>query len=209
LTLSPFEGVIINKHVFILIVLLATMLAVGCTGTNGEKNISRVQASSPQTTQGVSQDLAWKNSFEDNVINVDVSFQNIKTIESNMKIDKENNNPSGVILNEDILNGTRESYVSSVQEAMIENNNYTVSPKYQEAQKEWGLALQDYYDGGKYLVFLMHEHYEYVKGKPYPDSNAPDSEKIKSLFTSGDNHKNRAVALVGSLVEVNTSEKTV
>jgi len=51
--------------------------------------------------------------------------------------------------------------------------------------------------------------YEYVKGKPYPDSNAPDSEKIKSLFTSGDNHKNRAVALVGSLVEVNTSEKTV
>jgi hypothetical protein len=200
LFIQAFEGVIINKHVLILVVLLATMLAVGCTGSNSEKNTSSDQASSPLPAQVGYQDLAWKKSFENTTIGVDVSFQNIKTIEGNIQVSKENNDPSGVILYEGMLNDTKQQYVDYVEVAMAENNRYNVSPKYQEAQKEWGLALQDYYDGGKYYVFLIHENYESVKGKPYPDSSAPDSEKIKSLFTSGDNHKKRALDLAGSLL---------
>ena len=43
------------------------------------------------------------------------------------------------------------------QKALNENNQSTVSPKYQDAQKEWVLALLDSNSAGKYLIMVAND----------------------------------------------------
>lgn len=41
---------------------------------------------------------------------------------------------------------------NNTQKAIKENNNFTLSPKLQGAQKEWGLAMHDYNAAGKLMI---------------------------------------------------------
>jgi len=169
--------------------LLVSMSAVGCIGSNKMKNVSQEQASSPQSILGVYQNLAWKKNFEQNSHKIYVDLQNIQTSEKTVQIDKKSNLTSEVNFDTDLLVSSEQTLVNDAQDALNENNNFTVSPKYQEAQKEWGLALQDYYNGGNYLIIVTNEG---EIGKVNPE----ESKNGQSLLNSAENHKKRAFTLV-------------
>lgn len=172
------------------------MLAIGCAGSGNENNEvshvetpSQIQESSPQPTLAVYQDLEWKKSFEENMHNIDVVRENIKTSAYNVQASLENGEPSMADFYKNLLTENEQYLVDYTQMAMTENNNYTVSSKCLEAQKEWGLALQDYFNGGKYLILISNEAENNTV-------NSDDVSKCKSLLGSGENHEKRAVDLV-------------
>jgi len=180
----------VKRNVYVIMLfLLVSMLVVGCIGSNKMKNVSQEQASSPQSILGVYQDLAWKKNFEQNSHNIDVDLQNIQTSEKTIQIDKKSNLTSEVNFNTDLLVSSEQTLVNDAQDALNESNNFTVSPKYQEAQKEWELALQDYYNGGNYLIIVANEG---EIGKVNPE----ESKNGQSLLNSAENHKKKAFTLV-------------
>lgn len=178
-----------RKVYIILVFLLVSMSAVGCIGSNKVKNVSQEQVSLPNPIPEVYQDLAWKENFEQNSHNIDVDLQNIQTSKNSAQIDNKSNLTSEVNFDTSVLVSSEQTLVDDAQDALNESNNFTVSPKYQEAQKEWGLALQNYSDGGNYLIIVTNEG---EIGKVNPDA----SKDGQSLLNSAENHKKRAFALV-------------
>ncbi|MDR7664844.1 hypothetical protein RG963_03390 [Methanosarcina sp. Z-7115] len=74
------------------------------------------------------------------------------------------------------------------QKAIDENNQFKVSPKLQEAQKEWGLAMQDYNSAGKLMVKAGNEELANIDA-------VADINQYKEYLKTGYNHYNRANTL--------------
>lgn len=74
---------------------------------------------------------------------------------------------------------------NDTQKAIDENNQFKVSPKLQEAQEEWGLAIQDYNSAGKLMVKAGNEELANT------DAVADINQYTKYLKT-GNDHYNRA-----------------
>ncbi len=71
------------------------------------------------------------------------------------------------------------------QKAVDENKQFKVSPKLQEAQKEWGLAMQDYNSAGKLMVKAGNEELANIDA-------AADINQYTEYLKTGNNHYNRA-----------------
>ncbi|OEU42302.1 hypothetical protein BGV40_10180 [Methanosarcina sp. Ant1] len=71
------------------------------------------------------------------------------------------------------------------QKAIDENNQFKVSPKLQEAQKEWGLAIQDYNSAGKLMVKAGNEALANIDA-------VADINQSSEYLKTGNNHYNRA-----------------
>lgn len=127
----------------ILFIFLASMLAVGCTGLKGN-NAS--QTSSPQPTQAVYQDTAWRESIHTYTELLGTDFKNVQIVMDNT------NNSDYTTLATIGQNISDHSHA-----ALTENNQYTVSSQFRDAQKEWGLALEDSNFAGKYLIIVAND----------------------------------------------------
>ena len=78
--------------------------------------------------------------------------------------------------------------VDDTQKAIDENNQFKVSPKLQEAQKEWGLAMQDYNSAGKLMVKADNEALANIDA-------VADINQYTEYLKTGSNHYNRANSL--------------
>jgi hypothetical protein len=74
------------------------------------------------------------------------------------------------------------------QKAITENDQFLVSPKLQEAQKEWGLAMQDYNSAGKLMVKAGNEALANTDA-------TTDIKQYTEYLKSGSNHADRSNAL--------------
>ena len=84
-------------------------------------------------------------------------------------------------LSSDTLTTYGQYLMDDTQTAIEENNQYIVSPKCQDAQKEWELALDDYSFAGKLMTQVAGE----AKNN---DTNGEDVEQALSLIDSGSGH---------------------
>ena len=84
-------------------------------------------------------------------------------------------------LDSDTLTTYGQYLTDDTQMAIEENNQYIVSPKCQDAQKEWELALDDYSFAGKLMTQVAGE----AKNN---DTNGEDVEQALSLIDSGSGH---------------------
>lgn len=73
--------------------------------------------------------------------------------------------------------------IDDTQTAIEENKQYKVSPKYQDAQNEWGLALQDYSSAGEFMVKASEE-------AESNNTNVDDVKQAVLLINSGSGHLN-------------------
>lgn len=73
--------------------------------------------------------------------------------------------------------------IDDTQAAVEENNQYMVSPKCQDTQNEWELALKDYSSAGELMIKASEE-----AGSNNTDGN--DVEQASSLIDSGSGHLN-------------------
>jgi len=151
----------------ILFVLLASMLAVGCTGSSREKTAS----------SGVDQDTSWKESVQKNSALLQTDFENVGTALS------DTNNPDYTT-----LSTTGQNMVDDSQKALTENKQSNVSSKYQDAQKEWVLALEDSNSAGKYLIMVAND------GKS-GNMNIENVNNVTSFSNSATAHLKRTATL--------------
>lgn len=164
-----------KKYVFIiLLILFASMLAVGCTGSNSEKTASQ-ESSTPSKDQAVSQQTSSSaTSQESNTSSKDqtVSQQpsssatyqdaewkaSVQTQYSILKTDFDgmanatNNYQNLNSSNADAIGKYGQKIVDDAQKAIEENDKFTVSSKFQDAQTQWGLALKDCKYAGQFWV---------------------------------------------------------
>ena len=141
------------------------MLAIGCTGSNNEKTAF--------------QDAAWNDSFHNNLALLHTDLNN--SINA-MDLTDDLNDTSFTTAGQNIIDDS--------QNALNENNQFTVSPKLQEAQKEWALGLNDSISYGKCLLNLSNDS----KNNNLTALNE-DVENMESLGSSMSLHMNRAATL--------------
>lgn len=85
--------------------------------------------------------------------------------------------------------------VNHTQKAIEENDQYEVSPKLQEPQKEWKAALQDYNSAGKFLVEGANEAKSGRNG-------LGNFQKAAALSSSGTAHLKKASEALGINVPI-------
>ncbi|WP_048126206.1 hypothetical protein [Methanosarcina lacustris] len=149
----------------ILFVLLASMLTVGCTGSNNEKTAF--------------QDAAWNESFHNNLALLHTDLNN--SINAMDLTDG---------LNDTSFTMAGQNMIDDSQNALNENNQFIVSPKLQEAQKEWVLGLNDSMSLGKCVLNISNDS----KNTNLTALNE-DVEEFQSIASSMSLHMNRAATL--------------
>lgn len=174
-----------------LLILLTSMLALGCTGSNTEKTSSQASGTPSQDQAGsqqpassaANQDAEWKMSVQKQYAILKTDFDGMSNATNNYQ----NLNNS----NADAIAKYGQSIVDDAQRAIDENNKYTVSSKFQDAQTQWGLALQDCKYAGQFWV----QSVEDIK-----NGNTTSANVIKAEASTGSGTYNmqRIVTSLGS-----------
>jgi len=122
---------------FTLFILLFALIGWGFAGLKNDENAS--QSDSPlNTLQSTQQDIAWG-------INVQKNLRILKTDLDGISNATNNSDYTALAV-------YAQQTVNDTQNAIQENDQYTVSPKLQDAQNEWRVALQDYNSAGQFLL---------------------------------------------------------
>jgi len=159
----------LKKYIYIILfVLLASMLAGGCTGLNNEK----------KAPQSAAQDTAWKESFQNNSLLLQTDFGNVGTSINDTK----NTDYTTLAI-------TGQNIIDDSDKAIAENDQYNLSAKYQDAQKEWVLALGDSKSAGKYMIMVADDG---KKG----NVNSENVQKVTSFSNSAQAHIKRTDTLI-------------
>jgi len=190
-----------KKMISILTILILVFLTLGCTGSKTEyqngstgdavqptKTLADKESDSnyvitptptpvvtPTPTQPVYQDIAWLQYVQRYLPLIGTDFTNAGSAANNSDYTT--------------LSIAGQNIVDDTQKALDENNQYNISPKYQDAKNEWTLALKDYNSAGEYLILVADD------GK-IGKTNTENLNKFTSLCSSGTGHLNRVGALI-------------
>lgn len=175
--------------------LLGAFLESGGNKSDTRENSSLIQGvkhsdqAVPFTVKGPanvsSQQFAWAKSTPGAVSAAD--YQDAQWIENVQKHsellgkDIEEVNKTKSNLDSDTLEAYGQYLIEDTKTAIEENKQYIVSPKCQDAQKEWELALNDYSSAGE----LMSQFAGEAKNN---DTDSDDIKQVLSLIDSGSGH---------------------
>ena len=139
----------------VLFIVLASLLAVGCTESNSEEtdteNIeatSQTLETSSQATEDSSQDQdsyqdsEWLAYLQTHMAIIQLDLEGLSSAQGNR---------SGSF-DTKVMIEHGQNLVNDTQTAIEENDKYTVSPKLQETQKYWRMSLQNYNSAGQFTV---------------------------------------------------------
>lgn len=144
------------------------MLAVGCAGLSPTS----------KTPQSDSQDIAWKESVKNNTLLLTSDFESVGTALN----DTTNLDYTSLSVNGQII-------IDDSKKAKEANDQFNVSAKYEDAQKEWVLGLEDAKSSGESMITVAEEG---KKG----NVNAENVQKMSSLISSAKAHITRTGALI-------------
>lgn len=162
---------------FILFILLIVIIVGGFAVSQNGRNASQVQSNSLQNPfKSAYQDIAW-------AANVQKNLKILKTDLDGVSNAANNSNYTALAV-------YAQQTVNDTQNAIQENDQYTVSSKLQDAQKEWRAGLQDYNSAGQFLLQGANE----VKNGTI---GAENLQKARTLSDSGTDHLKRASELAG------------
>ncbi len=172
--------------VLVLLVIFATLLAVGCTGSADEETSSHAEESSVQESPTPEptpepmpvqeyQELEWMASVQKYSAIIGTDFDAIGNAADDSDLTS-----MGIYA---------QYLVDDTQDAIKENDKYTVSPSFEDAQKEWRLGLQNYNSAGQFAVLGANEldNGDYDRGVEYID-------KFATFSNTGSFHLERATA---------------
>jgi len=160
---------------FILFILLVALIGWGFEGSRNDENASQ-QDSPLNTFQSAYQDITWGTNVQ----------KNLKILQTDLDgVSNATNNSDYTT-----LAVYAQQTVNDTQNAIQENDQYTVSPKFQDAQNEWRMALQDYNSAGQFLLQGANEAKNGTGGVEY-------FQKAKISRNSGTDHLKKASELAG------------
>lgn len=162
---------------FTLFLLLFALIAGAFAGSQKDGNVSQAQSSSPQNPlKSAYQDIAWGANVQ----------KHLKILKTDLDGVSDATNNSDYIT----LAIYAQNIVNDTQTAIQENDQYTVSSKLQDAQREWRLALQDYNSAGQFLLQGANEAKNGTGG-------AENFQKARIFSDSGTDHLENASELAG------------
>lgn len=162
---------------FMLFVLLFALIVGAFAGSQNDGNASQTKSSSPQNPlKSAYQDITWGANVQ----------KHLKILKADMDgvSDAANNSDYNT------LAVCAQNIVNDTQNAIQENDQYTVSSKLQDAQKEWRAALQDYNSAGQFLLQGANEAENGTGG-------AENFQKASTFSDSGTGHLMNASELAG------------
>ncbi len=167
-----------KKYIYIILFFLLAAIFVGVfTGSNSNKTTSQSQANSPQSTLASAyQDIQWGANVQKHLTVLKTDFDNVSSAANNSDY-------AALAINAQYI-------INDTQKAIEENDQYKVSPKLQEPQKEWRMALQDYNSAGQ---FLLKGANEAKRGS----SGFENFQKAATLRNSGIVHLKKASESLG------------
>ena len=167
-----------KKYIYFALFILLFSLIVGVfAGSQNDANASQAQSNSLQNPlRSAYQDIAWG-------ANVQKHLKILKT-------DLDGVSSAANTSDYTTLAVYAQCIVNDTQNAIEENDQYTVSPKLQDAQKEWRVALQDYNSAGQFLLQGANEAKNGTGG-------AENFQKAGTFSDSGTDHLKRASELAG------------
>ncbi|MDR7666039.1 hypothetical protein RG963_09685 [Methanosarcina sp. Z-7115] len=167
-----------KKYIYFTLFILLVALIVGVfAGSQNDKNASQAQPTSPLNTfKSAYQDIAWGTNVQKhlNILKTDLDGVSNATNNSDYA--------TLAVYSQQIVNDT--------QNAIQENDQYTVSPKLQDAQKEWRAGLQDYNSAGQFLLQGANKAKNGTLG-------AENFQKARTFRNSGTGHLEKASELAG------------
>lgn len=162
---------------FALCILVFSLLFRGFVGSQNDENASQAQSnSSLNTFKSAYQDIAWAANVQKNLRVLNADLDGVSSAANNSDYTT--------------LAVYAQQTVNDTQNAIQENDQYTVSPKLQDAQNEWKAALQDYNSAGQFLLQGANEAKNGTVGAEY-------FQKAKMARNSGTDHLKRASELAG------------
>lgn len=162
---------------FTLFVLLIVLIVMGFAGSQKGENASQAQLTAPlNTLKSAYQDIAWGNNVQKHLRVLKTDLDGVSNATNNSDYT--------------MLAVYAQQIVNDTQNAIQENDQYNVSPKLQDAQKEWRLALQDYNSAGQFLLQGANEAKNGTIG-------AENFQKAITFRNSGTDHLKKASELTG------------
>jgi len=130
----------LKKYIYITIFFLLVLVVFGIYNeSNSDKIASQPQASLPQLTLiSMYKNVEWGANVQKHLTILKTDFNNVSNAANNSNYAE--------------LATYTQYTINHTQKAIEENDQYKVSPKLQEAQKEWRMALQDYNSAGQFLL---------------------------------------------------------
>ncbi|HEX2919564.1 MAG TPA: hypothetical protein VHO50_00210 [Bacteroidales bacterium] len=167
-----------KKYIYFILFILLIALIVGVfAGSQNDKNSSQAQLYSPlNTLKSAHQDIKW-------ITNVQKHLKILKTDLDGVSNAANNSDYATVAV-------YAQQIVNDTQNAILENDQYTVSPKLQDAQKEWRAALQEFNSAGQFLLQGANEAKNGTGG-------AENLQKARTFSDSGTAHLKKASELSG------------
>ncbi len=165
-----------KKHIyFALLILLVALIVSSFAKSQNDENASRL-GSPLNTFKSAYQDIAWGNNVQKHLRILKTDLDGVSNATNNSDYT--------------MLAVYAQQIVNDTQNATKENDQYTVSPKLQDAQKEWRVALQDYNSAGQFLLQGANEAENGTVG-------AENFLKARAFRNSGTDHLKRASELAG------------
>lgn len=156
-------------------VLLASMLVVGCTESNNDKNGS--QASLPQPTEDVYRDAEWAKNVTETTEVLKSDGKEVSTA-----IDKKDWYTTFASI---------DTYKLDLSNAIISSDSFTVSPELQPCKDEYKLGLIDDYNG----IVLLRTSVNLLTSGDWAGSSATTDEVVVN-FRSANSHYDNVTSLL-------------
>jgi hypothetical protein len=162
---------------FILFILLAALIVGVFAGSQNDKNTSQAQLNLPQNPlKSAYQDVKWAANVQKHLKILKKDLDGVSNAENNSDY------ATVAVYAQQIVNDT--------QNAIQENDQYTVSSKLKDAQNEWRMALQDYNSSGQFLLQGANEAKNGTGG-------VENFQKAGAFSDSGTAHLKKASELSG------------
>ena len=128
-----------KKYIYITILFLLALVVFGIYNeSNSNKIASQPQANLPQLALiSMYKNVEWGANVQKHLTILKTDFNNVSNAANNSDYTE--------------LATYTQYTINHTQKAIEENDQYKVSPKLQEAQKEWRMALHDYNSAGRFL----------------------------------------------------------
>ena len=167
-----------KKYIYFTFFVLLFALVIGVfAGSQNDGNASQAQQDSSQNPlKSAYQDITWGANVQ----------KHLKILKADLEGVSDAANNSDYIM----LAIYAQNIVNDTQIAIQENDQYTVSLKLQDAQKEWRAALQDYNSAGQFLLQGANEAKNGTGG-------IENFQKARPFRNSGTGHLMNASELAG------------
>ncbi|MDI9395897.1 MAG: hypothetical protein QM426_11035 [Euryarchaeota archaeon] len=167
-----------KKYIYLaLCILVFVLIFRGFVGSQNDENASQAQSnSSLNPFESVYQDIAWAANVQKNLRILKADLDGLSNAANNSDY------PALAMYAQQTVNDT--------QNAIQENDQYTVSPKLQNAQNEWKAALQNYNSACQILLQGANEAKNGTGVAEY-------FQKSRTFSDSATDHLKRASELAG------------